>query len=461
MNKGEIMTLDITSVSSDGAGIARVGDEGYVVFARGALPGERVKVRVIKTGKRYSTAETLDIVKAAEVRRSPKCPSYGKCGGCSLQHATYGAQTAIKARILTDALRRIAGIELQKKIECEASPIEWGYRNKTSLPVRDLGGDRRFVCGYFAQGSHRVVPFRSCPVLTPSIERVIPKMIESMAKSFRGYDERAQIGDVRFLAARSGGLADESVLACAVLGRKFSRYELDRAKDIFSRLSKSIPDLAGASANFNTDPGNFIWGPVFKSLAGEQSVAQTLGSFTFETDISAFFQVNRAQAERLFAHASEAALADSPSRVLELYSGVGSLTAYLACGAESVVAVEEWRPAIRALESNMSANGITNVRGVECAVEDHLDDEDNTKPGSYDVIVLDPPRTGLPERAAAGIVRASAPKIVYVSCDPATLARDIARLLDGGYSLASIRAFDMFPQTPHVESVAVLVRNRR
>ncbi|MDL2264430.1 23S rRNA (uracil(1939)-C(5))-methyltransferase RlmD [Synergistaceae bacterium OttesenSCG-928-I11] len=465
MEKNQVAVLDITGVNSEGEGIARHGDDGYVVFVRGALPGERVKGRIVRVQKKFATAVTLDLVTASDVRKIPKCRHYGKCGGCQLQHASYGAQAAIKAKILTDALRRIAKIELPYQIDCTPSPEEWGYRNKTALPVQaGMGrGKSSLVCGYYEQGSHNIVPFRECPVLTPLLQKVVPSLIAALdAANLKGYDEKGRSGDIRYIAARSGGsVRDEEALSCVVAAHDYSKRELGRLKNVHQKLGVAVPALSGSVLNINTDSGNFIWGPAFQSLNGKRQIEQRLAEYRFQTDISAFFQVNRGQAETMFSHVRECVREIGAQNVLELYSGVGSLTAYLSGVVEQIDAVEEWRPAVRQMEENMTRNGARNVRVHPDAVERFLSQSENTRSSTYDTVVLDPPRTGCPEAATDAIGRIAPNHVVYVSCNPATLARDVARLMeDGRYEIRGVRAFDMFPQTAHVETVAVLARRR-
>lgn len=462
MEKGESVTLDITGVNSEGEGIARAGDEGFVIFVAGALPGERVRASVVRVAKNYAAAETTEVISASDVRREPRCPDARRCGGCSLQHVSYGAQTAIKAKILTDALRRVAGIELPKKLECIPSPSEWGYRNKTALPVREVGRGRNRLCGYFERRSHRVVPFRGCPVLAPVLQELLPAVIRSVSGTrLRGWNERDLSGDVRYIAARSGAGDDGDdacAIACTVVSRGLAKNEEWQFKGALSSLAERAPSLVGASLNINPDKGNFIWGPAFRDLFGARTIDQRLGRYSFETDISSFFQVNRPQALAMFSKVEALLRQIGASRVLELYAGSGALTAFAASAVERVTAVEEWRPAVRQMGVNMDMNGIANVEIVESSSEDFMSDTDRTPAGAYDTVVLDPPRSGADERVIAGIARVAPRYVIYVSCDPSTLARDISRLAPSGYGLEEITAYDMFPQTPHVEAVALLGR---
>jgi 23S rRNA (uracil1939-C5)-methyltransferase len=228
-------------------------------------------------------------------------------------------------------------------------------------------------------------------------------------------------------------------------------------RNIHQKLGSQNPALLGSVLNIKTSRDNFIWGPLFKSLCGSKAIATELGQYKFNLDISAFFQINAPQAERIFSSVRDELKKSDVSSVLELYSGVGSLTAYIAGVAEHVDAVEEWRPAARLMEENMAQNGLGNVKIFTESAESFMSDPENLKKGKYGAIVLDPPRTGLLDAVIAGISRISPEKIIYISCNPATLARDAAKICEGGkYEIESLTACDMFPQTSHVESLCVL-----
>jgi 23S rRNA (uracil1939-C5)-methyltransferase len=469
MNPGDIITADIASVNSEGEGVARFGGDGFVLFIPGALPGEKVKCRVAKISKKYAACVVLDILSPSNERTEPKCPSYYKCGGCQLQHASYEAQLEIKKIILADALRRIGKITPPKEAGCVPSPAQWAYRNKTTLPVQSSAGGKSLLSGYYERRSHRVVRFRECAVLAPVIEKAAKLTIAVLEKSgFIGYDERKKTGDIRHIAIKSGALeyagTADKVLTGIVSARDFTAREFGRLKNIGQKLCGENHDQAGAVLNIKPGTDNFIWGPVFKHLCGKKSLNQKLNGYSFRTDISAFFQVNSAQAGIIFEHVKNAvASGKPPEKLLELYSGVGGLTAYLSGVCGKIDAVEEWRNAARLMKENMEANGIENVEPHEDSAENFMKRDDVATPGAYDAIVLDPPRVGCDERVIEGIKKIAPEKIVYVSCNPATFARDLARLADtssgrAAYTIESMEAFDMFPQTAHVESVTVLSR---
>jgi 23S rRNA (uracil1939-C5)-methyltransferase len=460
MNKGERVTLDISSMNSEGEGVARVGDEKFVVFVEGALPGEKVLCRVARSGKTYAAARIVDILSASPFRVQPRCPSYGKCGGCGLQHTSYEAQLDIKQTILADALERIGKVRLPRPISCVPSPKRWGYRNKTSLPVQRGAGGAALVCGYYERRSHNAVPFGRCEVLEHPLEQIVRSAINDLGgANFKGYDEKEKTGDIRHLAVRSG---DGETLLGVVSPREISSREFGSLRNISQRLMGKNSSLVGAALNVKKSPDNFIWGPEFKPLCGKNLLTQKLGSYRFDIDISSFFQINSEQAAAIFERAADLIKAKLPpdSRVLELYSGAGGLTAYLAGRAGSVDAVEERRIAARRIEDNMALNGISNVRVHASSAEDFMPGG-SAVPGGYDAVVVDPPRSGCDEKVIDGIKRLSPEIVIYVSCNPATLARDVFRLTsDDGvkYALEDVTAFDMFPQTAHVESVSLLTR---
>ncbi|MDR1917102.1 MAG: 23S rRNA (uracil(1939)-C(5))-methyltransferase RlmD [Synergistaceae bacterium] len=459
MKPGETAIVDITSVNSEGEGIARLESSDakkFVIFVPGALPGERVKCRILRLSKNYAAAGVLDILSPSPDRVTPQCTVYNRCGGCQLQHARYSAQLEFKKKILTDAMRMIGRTDLESAVECIPSPEEWGYRNKTVLPVG-------MTVGYYERRSHNIVPFSGCPVLKPQIEKTMTAIIESLEGSgFKGYNESKKDGDIRYIAARSGELnGTAEVLSGVVAARDLKDREFGKLRNIHQRLGAQNPNLIGSVMNIKTRPDNFIWGPVFKSLCGKKILNTMLDKYVCSLDISAFFQINIPQAERMFSYVKDKVRRYGSSSLLELYSGVGSLTLFLAEAAEKIDAVEEWRPAARQMAENMERNSASNVHIFTESAEGFIQKAENQKFLKYDTIVLDPPRTGCLEGVVSGIRIISPETIIYISCNPATLARDVARIAeDGKYVIDSLTAYDMFPQTAHVESVCVMRRKR-
>lgn len=440
-----MLRLEIGGLSSDGSGIART-DRG-VVFVAGALPGELVDAEILKRHKDFSLARTRAVVRSSPGRTVPRCPAFGQCGGCQLQHADYPLQLSLKAGLVRDAMTRLGGFapELFEGLECVLSPQSWGYRNKASFPVQSLRG--RIVTGFYRASSHRLVQLESCPVNAVPLNALYKTVLKGLPTlPFGGYDETTHEGKLRHLVMRAGINTGQTLLSFVIKGRL---------------AAKGIKALVAAGAagrpstltlNHNSKPGNVILGTHTEPLIGTGRIAERLDTWTLEFDTTSFFQVNTAQAEQLFHYTAEQVRG---SDVLELYSGVGSLTCFLAHpdrGAR-VTAVEEWRSAVKMAERNMEANGLA-VRLLCARAEEAVED----LRGSYSTVVVDPPRDGCARAVLEAIHAFHVPRVVYVSCNPATLARD-ARILTGyGYRLDSIRSFDMFPQTVHVETVAVLER---
>ena len=455
MKEKDIITVDITGINSEGEGIGRIerNGGGFVVFVPGAITGERVTCRLDRVSRKYAAASVVEVLSASPNRTKARCSIYGACGGCQLQHVSYEEQLRIKSDILAGAMKRIGHITPSLEVVCNPSPEEWAYRNKTVLPV---GGK----VGYYERRSHRIVEFEGCPVLESSLERMVSEMITAVKNSdLSGYDERSGKGVVRGIAARTGG---GMTLAGTIVARELTKREFGRLRDIHQKMMSGSSGVAGSVLNIKTGRDNFVWGPAFRKICGGNSLSLPLDKFNFSVDISSFFQINTAQAERIFRRAAETAKHLGASNVLELYGGVGSLTAYLADVAESVDSVEEWRPSVRLMKENMERNGLANVRVFESSSEDFLSGSSaRAHEKSYDTIVLDPPRTGASEDVINMISLMSPENFIYISCNPATLARDAARLMESGrYEMTHLEAWDMFPQTSHVESLCVLRKKR-
>ena len=440
----ESITLEVSGVSSDGAGLART-DRG-IVFVQGALPGERVRAEVIVRKKDFTIADTVEVERASPGRVKPKCKYYGRCGGCQLQHADYATQLTMKAGIVHDAMTRLGGFAVGA-VECEASPDEWGYRNKAAFPVQNIHG--KICAGFYRTGTHRLELIRQCPVNAKRLNEMYGKILDCLDANrypFDGYDERSGTGKLRHIIARTGINTGDSLLSFVVNGKL-------SAKSVKALVSLGNSGRPGTiTMNHNSKPGNVILGTYTENLTGTGLISEMLGKYRLVFDTTSFFQVNTGQAEKLFVYAS--AQARGAQNILELYSGTGSLTCYLASNAKSITSVEEWRSAVKMASRNLEANGFGNVEAL-CGRSEEVIGELQGR-GKYDCVVLDPPRDGC-SRGVLDAVRAfGVRRVVYVSCNPATLARDCRVLAGYGYELESLKAFDMFPQTAHVESVAVM-----
>ncbi len=444
-HKRETITLEISGFSSDGTGISRT-DRG-IVFVHGALPGERVRAEIAAHRKDFMTADTVSVENASSGRAVPKCKYYGRCGGCQLQHADYKTQLKLKAGIVRDAMTRLGGFpcEMFDGLECEASPEHWGYRNKAAFPVQAMNG--KIVTGFYRAGTHRLEFIRSCPVNAARLNDIYGKVLEGLEENnypFDGYDEAKHTGKLRHIIARTGINTGESLLSFVVNGKLSAKS----VKALALLGNSARPDTL--TLNHNSKPGNVILGTYTENLTGSGLISERLGKYVLKFDTTSFFQVNTGQAEKLFGYVSHQA--EGAGNILELYSGTGSLTSYLAEGAESVTSVEEWRSAVKMAERNLEANNFGNVRALCGSSEDVIAELRDR----YDAVVMDPPRDGCNRGVLEAVSDFGVRRVIYVSCNPATLARDCRILAGRGYAMESVKAFDMFPQTAHVETVVVL-----
>ncbi len=436
-----VVELSVDKMSSDGSGIARTADG--VVFVEGALPGELVDAAILQRKKDFALARVVQVKKANPRRIVPACPVFGICGGCQLQHASYDLQLEIKADVVRDALTRIGGFDLPP-VGCMPSPAQWNYRNKASFPIRKIKG--KPVAGFYQAGSHRLVQLQTCPVNAAPLNRLfgtVQKELPGLALDV--YDEREHGGALRHLILRAGLHTGETLVSLVINGRLNAKHMKS-----LTGLCRPLKDVTTLTLNHNSRPGNVILGDRTEAIKGEGIISERLDGWTLRYDTSSFFQINTDQATQLYRHAGELA---AGRKALELYSGVGSLTCYLS-GVDSVVAVEEWSGAVGLMERNLAENGLKNVRAVRGRAEDVMAE----LPGDCDLVVMDPPRSGCGRAVLDRILEFRPERVVYVSCNPSTLARDAKILAQGGYRPKSVRAFDMFPQTVHVETVLLLER---
>ena len=452
MRQGELLNVTITGLNNEGEGIVRIGDDGFVLFVPGALPGESAQVRVVTKKKNYGVAKLLNRGCDSYARVKPRCALFGHCGGCQLQHISYKEQLAMKKKSVEDALSRIGGFEAPSVEDCIPSPSVWRYRNKASLPVQALRWDN-IAAGFYRTRSHEIVPYRACPVMLPEIDEGLREMIALLRSlGFRGVRENGgpSSGLIRHIVMRQACFTHERL--CAIVA---TRAPSKKEKALLSRVADRIKGLNGLVWNINASAGNFIWGDKTITIFGQPEITERLGDYSFSFEVSSFFQVNSEQALALYRRAAALAAGGEAREILEIYSGVGSLTTFLAAEARRITAVESWLPAAKYIKRNVSRNGFDNVKPLAAQAEDIADE---LAERHYDAVVLDPPRTGCDEKVISALLKISAARIVYVSCNPATLARDAKRLAIGGYYLQEATPIDMFPQTGHVETVALFVR---
>lgn len=446
-----MLELEIVRFNSTGEGIAKMPD-GRICFVSGGLPGEKVSARILSEKKDFVRLRAVRVLSKSAERRDPPCPWFDRCGGCQIQHMTYSYQLEFKRLMLLDALTRNGKFDALPTVpECHPSPREWGYRNKAAFPVAP--SQRGLAIGFFQKGSHRVIPIDRCPILDPDLVKAYQICRDQLSTlPLSPYDETKHLGDLRHLILRKGFFSDEGLLAL-VLREEPPRSTLRKIRLFFEKIQRSVPSVRNAVININPLTGNFIWGQKTLTLTGRPVLHESLGPFSYDLDASAFFQVNSEQALNLYKHVVTEATERKGTRCLELFSGTGSLTCFLAEQFPEISAVESWQAAINGLRKNLKTNRMNHVKIYPQTAEKFMA---TCQPESFDVVVLDPPRSGCKPEVIEGIIRVAPRRIVYVSCNPATLARDLKNLVEKGYVLTRIAPFDMFPQTYHVETVVTL-----
>ena len=444
---GEMRELLIERLGSHAEGVARA--EGFTVFVPGALPGETVLARVDTVKKNYAAATLTEIRQASPDRAEPVCPVYDVCGGCQLQHLSYEAQLREKKRQVEDAVRHIGKLD-GVKVFATIGGEPWGYRNKMQFPVGRIKGTP--VIGCFSQGSHSIVDTEKCYIQHQANNDLMNAMREAVQRfGVSVYDEDRHTGMLRHIVGRVGANGD--VMAVLVTAKK----ELAKAKEIVKFLRMRVPKLASVHQNIQTYRNNVILGRETTLLWGKSAIRDRIGPLSFQVSPRSFFQVNTAQAAVLYGKALEFANLGGGETVVDAYCGTGTITLFLARKARKAYGIEVVSPAIRDARNNAKANRIQNAEFI-------VGDAAEAMPRLYrsgvrpDVIVTDPPRAGCTPVVLETFARMQPQRIVYVSCNPATLARDLA-ILDGlGYGTEKIQPVDMFPMTSHVESVALVTR---
>ena len=442
LEKGSVYTAVIDGYSSEGLGIARVN--GAVVFVPHAVRGEEIDLRITKVMKTSCAGEIVKIHNPSPERMEPECPYAGKCGGCAYRHLTYPEELWAKRQRVQDALTRIGGLELTVEEILGAKNPEH-YRNKSQYPV---GADGSI--GFFQARTHKVVPIRRCLIQTEAADRTAQAVGEWMRRyKISAYDETTGKGLVRHVCVRVNRKG-ESLCCVVVNGNK-----VPREPELAAYVTAAVPHTVGVLLNSNTRRGNVVLGDKYRTLFGRNYLMDTLCGLEFKLSMPSFYQVNRDQAEVLYGKALEFAGLTGNETVLDLYCGIGTITLCLAKAAKRVIGAEIVPPAIRDAKENALRNHIENAEffcGDAADIAAKLE-SDGLRP---DVVTVDPPRKGLAPEVIASVAAMGPEKVVYVSCDPATLGRDVKIFREFGYEAKRAAAVDMFPGTAHVETVCLL-----
>ena len=442
MKKNDRYTVDIIDIGGDGEGIARV--DGQVVFVPYAIDGEKVDIQVINTKSKFAIAKILNIVTPSEYRREAKCPYFSKCGGCDIQHMTYEYQLITKKKMLATTLRRVGGIdkEIDSVVPCDR---EYEYRNKIALPI--VYQDGKTMIGMYRKGSHKVVEITDCAIQMPFIKDLLDITKDYIDKNnIMGYDEENHKGILRHIVARYN---NDSILVTLVV----TKDNLPKLNEYYDELLKKFESV-GLSININKDKTNVILGDKTIHKYGEEELTICENGIKYSVSNDSFMQVNDDIRCKIYNFVLENI--SSADTIVDLYSGAGVLTSMFSTKASKVYGIEIVPSAVNSANKLMKENGISNVTNIcgDAGVElkklsDKLD-------RNY-TIVVDPPRKGLGDGVVDMLSNLTPTKIIYISCNPATLSRDLCGLSQK-YDILSITPFDMFPETKHLETVVVLNR---
>lgn len=432
---GEEFDLEIERLGVYGEGVGK--HHGYTIFVQGALPKERVRVRLQERRKNFGRAEVLQYHTSSPHRVDPICPLFGKCGGCQLMHLSYEEQLNIKRDKVVDALKRIGHCIDPSVSHCVPSDLPLAYRNKIQMPVGSKEGST--YLGLYAQASHDLIEVPRCYIHTDLGEHVM-RTIQMKCREYKGGDSLRAV------------LIKTAVEKGEVLVSFITKV---RQKEYIERLGKEImdlhPEVKGIVENVNPSSSNTILGPTYYPILGTPFIEETLCGLTFKISAASFFQVNRGQAEKLYQIALHFLALSATETVLDAYCGVGTFSLILAQYAKRVIGIEVVPEAIADAKENKERNRIDKVDFL-CGRAEVLIE----KLQGIDSALLNPPRGGCERIFLEALLTLKPAKIVYISCDPATLARDVAILTAGGYTLNVVTPLDMFPQTAHVESIACL-----
>ena len=441
LEKNNIYTARIEGYSSEGLGIARI--DGQVVFVHGAVRGELCRVLVMKVLKNAAFGKVTELLEPSPERREPDCPYYGRCGGCDFRHLSYREELWAKRQRVQDALTRLGGSDVEvEEILGAADPLY--YRNKSQYPV-SAG-----KVGFYRARTHDVVDIEHCLIQKPQADAAAAALRDYMRDfAVPSYDEKTGRGLLRHLYVRTNRRGESLVCVLA------NGERLPHEEELVGRLRRAVPDCVGVVLGVNTRRGNTILGERYRTLWGADTLEDELCGLTFRLSVPSFYQVNRDQAEVLYRKAVEYAGLTGGELVVDLYCGAGTITQVMAGGAGRVIGAEIVPEAIEDARENARRNGIENVEFF-CGDAAQLAADFAGRGLRPDVICVDPPRKGLAPEAIAAAAQMAPQRVVYVSCDPGTLGRDVKRFAEYGYRVQRAAACDLFPRTRHIETVALL-----
>ena len=450
MKKDDLVTLTIEDMGVDGEGIGHV--DGFTLFVKDALIGDVITAKVMKMKKNYGYARMMEILTPSPDRVEPKCTYHKQCGGCQIQALSYEKQLEYKKKKVLNNLQRIGGLNDLPEFDLIGMEEPYYYRNKAQFPFgTDKNGD--VVTGFYAGRTHSIISNTKCYLGVGENEEILEIILAHLKKyNIPAYDEQTGKGLLRHVLIRKGFTTGE-VMVCLILNGTC----MPEVKELVDKLTK-IPGMTSITINVNTKQTNVIMGQEMRSVWGQDYITDYIGNVKYQISPLSFFQVNPVQTRKLYERALEYAQVESGETVWDLYCGIGTISLFLAQKAKQVYGVEIVPQAIEDAKRNAQLNGFDNAEFYVGKAEEVLPKKYREEGIKADVIVVDPPRKGCDEALLSTIVQMQPKRIVYVSCDSATLARDLKYLVAEGYEVEKGTVVDQFPHTVHVETVACLQR---
>ena len=449
VTKNQKLTATIMDLTYQGMGVAKV--DGYSLFCDDALPGEKVVLHVLKTGKNFGYAKVVERLTTSPERVTGKGKAYSQTGIAPLQHLAYPAQLKFKQKLVSDLLQK-AHLDALDVALTLGMQVPYAYRNKAQVPVREINGELK--AGFFKRGSHNFLPLDDFLIQDKRIDEVIQAVLQILQKyHITAYDEATHSGTLRHIMVRRGHYSNEVMVVLVTRTEKLSHKD-----EIVAEIIAKCPDVVSLQQNINSKQTNVILGDETHVLAGKEYITDQLNGLKFEISAKSFYQVNPTQTEKLYQEAIKRAGLTGKETVIDAYCGIGTISLSMAKHAKKVYGVEIVEAAIADAKKNAALNGLDNLEFEVGNAEDWMAtwQEQGIRP---DVIMVDPPRKGLTQSLIQSATKMRPKKIVYVSCNPATLVRDLQSFMESGYTVRQpILPVDQFPQTAHVESVVVMQR---
>lgn len=449
MQINDIVTIE--KLSNLGYGIAK--QDGFVIFVEGACPGDKVRIRITKKNKNFANAKVVEILEPSPHRIKPICPMQKVCGACQLQFIDYDYQLELKKEIVTDTMRTIFGQEVEIK-DVIPSPKTVEYRHKIQYPISETRDSKRILAGYYKPATHELVNIKYCPIQPAYCDEII-EFIRTAAQEvgISGYNEKKHSGDLRHVVIRTSAYSGKSLITLVVNSTKM----FDKLKKLAEKIYNELENIAGVAVNFNSKKTNLILGDKTELVIGEGFVEEKLCDKVYKIAPETFFQVNPYTADNIFRFVKKYISENFESPlILDAYAGITAFGIALSNIAKKVVSVEEVKASVELADKIIKENGIKNVELHNMDAGMFFEKELKTKGRKFDVTVLDPPRKGCTVESLDYALKLTTGKIVYVSCNPATLARDLKYLTSKGCKVEYIQPFDMFPHTYHIENVAII-----